>query len=88
MGVKITDAALLNSVKVMNEGRALLHDLYELRKAAAPPVTGAEVMEVLNASFRMPKELFNQWLRETSTSLRNRARRTSRAARIMSSAAS
>jgi len=64
MGVKITDAALKHSIAVMNEGRDLLRQLYELRKLPEPPITGAETMEVLNASFRMPKELFNQWLRE------------------------
>jgi benzoyl-CoA reductase/2-hydroxyglutaryl-CoA dehydratase subunit BcrC/BadD/HgdB len=48
---------------VYNESRELLKSLYELRKADNPPITGAETLEVLNASFRMPKELFNEYLR-------------------------
>jgi benzoyl-CoA reductase/2-hydroxyglutaryl-CoA dehydratase subunit BcrC/BadD/HgdB len=60
--MEITDAALLNSIQVYNESRELLKKLYELRQRDKPPITGAETMEVLNASFRMPKELFNQWL--------------------------
>ena len=59
----ITDEALLHSIEVYNESRTLLRELYELRKLDNPPITGAETMEVLNASFHMPKELFNQWLR-------------------------
>ena len=63
-GRQITDEQLRNSIDVYNWSRALLKQLYELRKADAPPISGAETMEVLNASFRMPKELFNQWLEQ------------------------
>jgi len=63
LGVQISDEELLQSIAVYNEARALLKGLYELRKLGEPPITGAETMEVLNASFRMPKELFNQRLK-------------------------
>jgi bzd-type benzoyl-CoA reductase N subunit len=62
LGTEISDAALLQSIHVYNESRELLKKLYELRKLERPPITGAEAMEVLNASQRMPKELFNQYL--------------------------
>ena len=63
LGVQITDESLFQSIGVYNESRALLKRLYELRKLDNPPITGTETMEVLNACFRMPKELFNEWLR-------------------------
>jgi bzd-type benzoyl-CoA reductase N subunit len=63
LDVQITDDKLLHSIDLYNESRALLANLYELRKLPEPPITGAETMEILNASFRMPKELFNEWLR-------------------------
>ena len=63
LGIQITDEELRHSIEVYNESRALLGSLYELRKLPEPPITGAETMEVLNASFRMPKELFNEWLK-------------------------
>jgi benzoyl-CoA reductase subunit C len=63
-GRQITDEKLRHSIDVYNTSRALLKQLYELRKADTPPISGAETMEVLNASFRMPKELFNQWLEQ------------------------
>ncbi len=63
-GRQITDEQLRCSIDVYNRSRALLKQLYELRKADAPLISGAETMEVLNASFRMPKELFNQWLEQ------------------------
>ena len=57
--VTISDDSLRHSIEVYNESRDLLRRLYELRKRDNPPITGAETMEVLNASFRMPKETFN-----------------------------
>lgn len=64
LGIEITDERLRHSVDVYNESRELLKSLYELRKLDSPPITGAETLEVLNASFRMPKEEFNNCLRD------------------------
>ena len=64
LGANITDEALLHSIAVFNKSRQLLRRLYELRKQPEPPITGAETFEILNASFRMPKETFNSWLEE------------------------
>jgi benzoyl-CoA reductase/2-hydroxyglutaryl-CoA dehydratase subunit BcrC/BadD/HgdB len=64
VGRQITDEQLIHSIDVFNRARILLKKLYELRKADELPISGAETMEVLNASFRMPKEQFNQWLEE------------------------
>ncbi len=64
LGFEITDEALYKSIALYNEWRRLLRELYGLRKLDKPPITGAETMEVLNASFRMPKETFNEWLRQ------------------------
>ena len=62
LGVKIAEEALYGSIKLYNESRRLLRELYDLRKLDKPSITGAETMEVLNAGLRMPKEIFNQWL--------------------------
>jgi bzd-type benzoyl-CoA reductase N subunit len=64
LGVKIKDDELLKSINLYNEARDLLRQLYEFRKLDKPPITGAETMEVLNASFQMPKETFNVWLKD------------------------
>jgi bcr-type benzoyl-CoA reductase subunit C len=60
----ITNEALFRSINIYNKSRELLRRLYELRKRPEPPVTGAETLEILNASFRMPKEMFNPWMEE------------------------
>ncbi len=64
LNTKISDGALKDAVSVLNESRNLLKRLYELRKSPRPPITGAETMEILNASFRMPKEQFNKYLKQ------------------------
>lgn len=62
LGTQITDESLSRSIGIYNESRDLLKCLYDLRKLDTPPITGTQTMEVLNACFRMPKELFNEWL--------------------------
>jgi len=64
LDTQISDEALLKSVHLYNESRSLLKQLYEFRKLDPPPITGAETMEVLDAAFRMPKELFNVYLKD------------------------
>ena len=64
LGIQITDDSLYRSIELYNESRELLGKLYDLRKLDKPPISGAETMEVLNASFRMPKELFSEYLRQ------------------------
>jgi benzoyl-CoA reductase subunit C len=83
LNIKITDTALLQYIEIYNESRALLKELYELRKLDKPPITGAETMEVLNASFRMPKELFNHYLRQLLAELSISGRAYPSRARLM-----
>jgi benzoyl-CoA reductase/2-hydroxyglutaryl-CoA dehydratase subunit BcrC/BadD/HgdB len=57
--VEITDEALWKAIEVYNKRRELFKKLHELRKLDAPPISGAETLEVLNASSRMPPDQFN-----------------------------
>jgi len=83
LGLQITDEALCQSIRVYNESRALLKSLYDLRKLSNPLITGAETMEVLNASFRMPKELFNEYLRKLLNELSTSGNTHKSRARLM-----
>jgi bzd-type benzoyl-CoA reductase N subunit len=83
LGEKTADEALRASIDLYNESRRLLHALYEFRTRDNPPITGAEVMEVSNASYRMPKEAFNEWLRELLTELEASSVRHRYRARLM-----
>ncbi len=82
-GVNISDEKLLSSISTLNESRSLLKKLYELRKLPRPPITGAETMEILNASFRMPKEQFNLYLKQLLEELSHSGIEHSCKARLM-----
>ncbi len=63
-GVTITADALRQSIKVYNENRRLLKQLYELRKSDTPPISGSQVHSVVRAGMVLPKEQHNAMLRE------------------------
>jgi bzd-type benzoyl-CoA reductase N subunit len=62
MGVTLTDESLRNAIRVYNRNRELFHELFDLRRSDNPPITGSEVLEVINAGFRMPKDHHNKLL--------------------------
>lgn len=64
LGVTITDDKLWEAIKVHNETRQLLRQLYELRKADNPPISGAEALSVIVASTCMPRTVFNSKIKE------------------------
>jgi benzoyl-CoA reductase subunit C len=62
-GVTITDDDLDKAIDVYNENRRLMHDVYQLRKGADPPLTGEEAMEMVIASQMTDKAEHNRELR-------------------------
>ncbi|MCJ7593179.1 MAG: 2-hydroxyacyl-CoA dehydratase family protein [Desulfobacterales bacterium] len=58
-GAKISDGAIADSIALYNTTRTVFKKLSDLRKRDTPPLSGAEMMEVLNAAVRMPREEFN-----------------------------
>lgn len=83
LGREISAESLLKSIEIYNESRLLLKQLYEFRKLTCPPITGAETMEVLDAAFRMPKELFNVYLKNLLEEIRKSNNTYSGRARLM-----
>jgi benzoyl-CoA reductase/2-hydroxyglutaryl-CoA dehydratase subunit BcrC/BadD/HgdB len=63
-GVQISDEDLWGAIKLHNETRRLQRQLYELRKGDKPPISGADTLAVMVAGTAMPKETYNQLLRE------------------------
>jgi benzoyl-CoA reductase/2-hydroxyglutaryl-CoA dehydratase subunit BcrC/BadD/HgdB len=62
--VQITDDSLREAIKLHNETRRLQRQLYELRKAEQPAISGADTLAVMVAGTAMPKETYNPLLRE------------------------
>lgn len=63
-GKKITDADLRRSIDIHNTSRRRLKQVYELRKAASPPLTGEEAMEMVIANQMVDKAEHNLALGE------------------------
>jgi len=61
-GKDISQSDLRAAIKVYDENRMLLKRLAELRKRESPPISGAEVLEVVLSSMTTPKDQHNQLL--------------------------
>ncbi len=81
-GVEITDTNLITAINIYNETRDLLKQLYELRKADNPPLTGSESLSVTLASATIPREQYNRLLRELLEELSERKGITDYRARL------
>jgi benzoyl-CoA reductase subunit C len=63
-GSQLTDESLQDAICLYNENKALLRELYFLRKNAPPLISGEEAMDIVMASMLMPKEKCNPLLRQ------------------------
>jgi benzoyl-CoA reductase subunit C len=82
-GVQITDKSLRESLRLYNETRSLLKQLYDLRTQKNPPITGAETLRILVASVSMPRDKYNQLLRELLSKISSRKGISNYRARLM-----
>jgi len=80
---KITENDLIESIGLYNHTRRLMKKLYDFRKADKPPVSGSEVMEVLNAMVAMPREEFNPLLEAFLKEVESRPGRDEDGPRLM-----
>lgn len=62
-GMKISKKSLRLSIDTYNEMRSLLSRLYEFQKREIPPLSGAEVLGITTTAQVMPREEFNQELK-------------------------
>ena len=62
VGRKVSEEDLVEAIRLHNHSRALLRELYELRKQDPPPVSGVEAMQVILAGMTVPVREFNDLL--------------------------
>ncbi len=63
-GVRITDEKMWEAIRLYNDTRRLLRELYELRKSDRPPITGAQTLAVTVAGTAMPPGRYNRLLKD------------------------
>jgi benzoyl-CoA reductase subunit C len=64
LGVKITDAALVDAVKTYNQIRTLMMRLYTLRSQKPEVLSGKDFHSIIKAAMIMDRQLFLQKLKE------------------------
>jgi benzoyl-CoA reductase subunit C len=82
-GKNIRDDALDHAIDVYNENRRLMRQIYELRKADHPPISGLESMYMVVSSQFMDKEEHNKILREALNELKDRQPQRETGTRLM-----
>jgi benzoyl-CoA reductase subunit C len=82
-GATITDDDLDEAIEVYNENRRLLRAVYDLRKAADPPLNGEEAMEMVIAAQMTDKAENNQELSRILRELPNWQNGRTTGARLM-----
>jgi benzoyl-CoA reductase subunit C len=82
-GTPISVEALRQAIEVYNTNRRLMRQIYELRKADIPPISSAEVTEMVLASMYMDKEEHNEILMQVLEELPRRVARQVPRARLM-----
>lgn len=71
-GKKLEDGKLREAIKLYNHRRALLRELYELRKISPPPVSGIEITKVLVAGMGIPAAEHIELIRVFITEVKKR----------------
>jgi len=69
---RISDDSLKQAIALYNQSRTLLQKLDELRKRPAPPISGAEALDVALAGMVIPRERYNQMLERLLQDLEKR----------------
>jgi len=73
-GVEITDEALRNAIRLYNENRAMVRELYDLRKEQPPRLSGSDMFKTLIVGMAIPPEEFKALLKEILAEVKNRPR--------------
>lgn len=69
---KFDEDALANSIQVFNENRRLLREIYNLRIAKEPKVSGSDFIKIIVANSSVPKEICNTELEKVIDILKDR----------------
>jgi bzd-type benzoyl-CoA reductase N subunit len=82
-GTQVTNEGLTEAIKTYNETRNLLKQLYKLRTKKAPPISGTETLQLVVASVSMPRDKYNQMLKELLDEISTREGISDYRARLM-----
>lgn len=73
-GTSLSNEGLQEAVRLHNENRRLLREIYDFRKEIPPLLSGVEAMEIILPSLSVPVIGGNRWLKEVIQEVRTRPR--------------
>lgn len=82
-GVEISEDNLKTAIKIYNENRKLLKQVYEFRKLNPPLISGSEAFEVVLSSMTIPKDKHNKLLSELLGTIEKRQNPPKKAVRLL-----
>ncbi len=71
-GKELTSEKLKDAIRVHNQQRALVRDLYDLRKSDPPLISGVETLQVMRALMSIPVEEGSELLRQVISEVKER----------------
>lgn len=72
LGRSASEKDLIDAISLHNRSRALIRELYDLRKPEPPLISGTEVMWLLVAGMTIPIQEFNELLEDIRVEVRSR----------------
>jgi benzoyl-CoA reductase/2-hydroxyglutaryl-CoA dehydratase subunit BcrC/BadD/HgdB len=81
--VAVSDEALRHTARLMNETRGLLRQIYGLRQADAPPLSGTDALRVVTAGAALPRAEYHRLLTQLLDELAGRQGRDDHRARLL-----
>ena len=82
-GVEITDKKLSQSIKMYNESRKLLGEIYKSRNNVAPVLSGTDIMNIIIAGTSIPRNKYNELLTQLLEEVDGKEGNSEYRARIM-----
>ena len=82
-GKELSAEKLREAIKVHNQQRALVRELYEMKKPDPPLISGAETLQVMKALMSIPVDEGNELLQEVISELKDRKNGPSKGIRLL-----
>jgi benzoyl-CoA reductase/2-hydroxyglutaryl-CoA dehydratase subunit BcrC/BadD/HgdB len=79
----IIDEKLGDTIRLYNNSRKLLKEIYELRKQDSPPITGSDVLNIISAGISIPRNEFNALLTQQLEEIKTKESISDYKSRIM-----
>lgn len=83
LGASISEDSLRGAIHIYNKSRALLRNLYQMRRVKQPLISASETLQIIRASMVMPRDHFNYFLEKVLAEISQRPALSEARARLL-----